>query len=258
MEFNPKLEANHITSWIQTWFQKNTVNNAPAVIGISGGKDSTVAAALLVQALGPKQVTGVIMPNHTQNDLNDATEVCSILGICPIIVNIGSTVDSIKDQFRSRSFEKQYGLSEDAVINLPPRIRMAYLYAIAQSLSVPGFVCNTCNASEDYIGYSTKYGDAAGDFSPLGGYTVTEIIQIGLTLGIPERLVRKTPSDGLCGMSDEDRFGFTYEVLDNYLTTRICPDPDIKAKIDSMHAANLHKIKTIRIPYCEPLFIKAD
>lgn len=133
-------------------------------------------------------------------------------------------------------------MAREAKINMPPRIRMATLYAVAQNLPNGGRVVNTCNASEDYVGYSTKYGDAAGDFSPMSELLVHEVLQIGDVLGLPEQLVRKTPSDGLSGMSDEDKLGFTYKMLDNYVLTGECEDAEKKARIDRLHMLNLHKL----------------
>ena len=143
-------------------------------------------------------------------------------------------------------------LSSDTIINIPPRIRMATLYAVAASLPGGGRVANTCNRSEDYIGYSTKYGDAAGDFSPISDYLVTEVKQIGHeieALSPISELIEKTPSDGLCGYTDEDKIGFTYATLDKYILTGVCEDDEIRAKIDRMHILNLHKLKTI--PMCK-------
>lgn len=249
-------QAEYITQWIRDWF----VQNGPAantVIGISGGKDSTIAAALLAKALGPDRVVGVLMPNGIQKDINDAKRVVEFLGIKSVVVNIGAAVMALTNSLENclpiaGTKEKLFqALSENSRINMPPRIRMTTLYAVAQSLPNGGMVCNTCNASEDYIGYSTKYGDAAGDFAPLQSYTVTEILAIGHALGLPADLVDKTPSDGLCGVSDEDRFGFSYAVLDRFIRTGQCDDDNVKRKIIQMHNANLHKLRLI--PACPRL-----
>ena len=247
-------QAEYITQWNRDWFDQNGPA-ANAVIGISGGKDSTIAAALLVKALGPDRVIGVLMPNGIQKDINDAKRVVEFLGIKSVVVNIEGAVNALTNSLENhipvtgtRLFQ---GLSQNSKINLPPRIRMATLYAVAQSLPNSGMVCNTCNASEDYIGYSTKYGDAAGDFAPLQSYTATEILAIGHALGLPADLVDKTPSDGLCGVSDEDRFGFSYAVLDRFIRTGQCDDDNVKRKIIQMHNANLHKLRLI--PACPRL-----
>lgn len=247
-------QAEHIVQWIRDWLAQNGPT-ASAVIGISGGKDSTIAAALLTKALGPDRVVGVLMPNGVQKDINDAKRVVEFLGIKSVVINIEGAVNALTNSLKNhipvtgtRLFQS---LSQNSKINLPPRIRMATLYAVAQALPCGGMVCNTCNASEDYIGYSTKYGDAAGDFAPLQCYTVTEILAIGHVLGLPADLVDKTPSDGLCGMSDEDRFGFSYAVLDQFIRAGKCDDDSIKRKIIQMHNANLHKLRLM--PSCPRL-----
>lgn len=242
INFNVEKETKNIIQWIKDYF-----NNQPsakgAVIGISGGKDSTIVAKLLVEALGKEKVVGIIMPQYTQSDIQDAHQVISLLDIKYVAMNIGQQVDSfIKNVNLSLAIiDKNTSISEQAKINIPARLRMTTLYAVAQSIG--GYrVVNTCNLSEDYIGYSTKFGDMAGDFSPLSDFTVTEVIKIGEYLGLPENLIKKVPSDGLCGKTDEDSFGFTYEILDKYIRTGICSDLEIKEKIDKMHEYNLHKV----------------
>ena len=237
VRFDAQRVRNEIVIWIRNWFTYNGPQ-ASAVIGISGGKDSTITAALLTEALGKDRVYGVLMPQGIQSDIDDSKLVVNILGIESLVVNIESTVNEL--------FSVIPNLSKDALINTPPRIRMATLYAIAASLPNEGRVANTCNLSEDYIGYSTKYGDSAGDFAPLAGLTVQEVLAIGDTIEyLPKELVHKTPSDGLCGATDEDRFGFTYAVLDRYIRDGICEDTTIQTKIDRMHLANEHKLKVI-------------
>ncbi len=240
--FNAEKEIENITAWIQQWFEENGPK-ASAVIGLSGGKDSTIVAALLVRALGKDRVKGVMMPNGVQKDISDSIKAAEFLGIQTFTVNIGPAYDAAIASFK-KSFEG-IAISRDTEINLPPRLRMATLYALAQSLPEGGRVANTCNASEDYVGYSTKYGDAAGDFSPCSDITVTEMLEIGDALGVPSELVHKVPSDGLSGMSDEDKLGFTYEALDRYILTGVCEDEALKEKIDRLHRLNLHKLKTI-------------
>ena len=239
-DFNAKKEIENITAWIKEWFDNNGPK-ASAVIGLSGGKDSTIVAALLVRALGKDRVVGVLMPDGEQKDIDDSKKVAEILGIKSHIVNIHPAVEGEKKALEAAGVT----LSKDALINTPPRIRMATLYAIAQSLPNGGRVANTCNASEDYVGYSTKYGDAAGDFSPCSDFLVCQMRTIGDELGLPSDLIHKTPSDGLSGMSDEDKLGFTYDTLDKYVLTGICEDEETKKKIDHLHAVNLHKLQTI-------------
>ena len=243
---NPEQTKNDIVEWIRDYFAANGPECC-AVVGISGGKDSSVTAALCVEALGQDRVIGVLMPDGVQSDIADSQEIVALLGIPSITVNIHDGVaglsDAIEEELKKGRIAGTEGLSRDSRINMPPRIRMSTLYAVAQSLPKGGRVANTCNRSEDYIGYSTKYGDAAGDFSPLANLLVHEVIQIGEVIGVPERLTRKTPSDGLSGMSDEDKIGFTYAVLDHYVLTGECEDEETRKKIDRMHRLNLHKLQ---------------
>ena len=242
---NPEQVKNEIVQWIRDYFKKNGPK-CDAVVGVSGGKDSSVTAALLAEALGKDRVVGVMMPNGVQSDISDSREIVSLLGIPNVTVNIQDGVNGLSGAINQALNESGLGadaLSRDSMINMPPRLRMSTLYAIAQALPNGGRVANTCNRSEDYIGYSTKYGDAAGDFSPLANLLVHEVIQLGEVLGVPERLTKKAPSDGLSGMTDEDKIGFTYAVLDHYVLTNECEDEEIKKKIDRMHTLNLHKLQ---------------
>ena len=239
-----------IIKWIKEWF--NSTNGKTAIIGISGGKDSTVCAALCAEALGKNNVIGVMMPNGFQRDINDSIEVCKLLGIKNYTVNIINGYEGIIKAIAENNFnfgneleDVPYGIKT----NLPARLRMSVLYSIA-SLFPNGRVCNTCNRSEDYIGYSTKFGDSAGDFSPLSNLTVREVKEIGDELGLPYSLVHKVPSDGMCGKSDEDNLGFTYKTLDDYLLDGIKPEKEILEKIEKMHTQNLHKLEKM------PAFIK--
>lgn len=237
-----------IVEWIRNYF-KNNGPGCSAIVGLSGGKDSSIVAALCVEALGKDRVIGVIMPNGIMSgeDIDACYTLLDYLEIEHLIINIGETVKtfSVELSWRMRMFDIPQNTSNQAAINLPARIRMAALYAVAQSINGGGRVANTCNLSENYVGYSTKYGDAAGDFSPLENLTVGEVKQIGYALDLPVELVDKIPSDGLCGKSDEDNLGFTYEVLDNYILTGICDDIDVKARIDYLHERNLHKLSAM-------------
>ena len=243
---NPEQTKNEIVQWIRDYFAANGPK-CSAVVGVSGGKDSSVTAALLKEALGADRVVGVLMPNGVQKDISDSLEIVNLLGIPYLTVNINAGVEGLYDAIGSAIAEANVPglteLSRDSKINTPPRLRMATLYAIGQALPNGARVANACNRSEDYIGYSTKFGDAAGDFSPLSHLLVHEVIQIGEVLGIPERLTKKAPSDGLSGMTDEDKIGFTYAVLDHYVLTGECEDEETKKKIDRMHRLNLHKLQ---------------
>lgn len=233
--FNASEVKEKCVSWIREWFERNG-KNCNAVVGISGGTDSSVVAALCVEALGKDRVIGVKMPCGEQQDINDSDKLIQHLGIKSYTMNIGDAVTAIDNQFPT-----DIEISKQTAINLPPRIRMATLYALSQSVN--GRVANTCNLSEDWIGYSTRYGDSVGDFSPLSNITKTEVKEIGHALGLPDELVNKVPSDGLCGKTDEENFGFTYEVLDHYIRTGLIDDQNVKTKIDTMHEKNLFKLQ---------------
>ena len=236
-EFNAERATRDCIEWIRDWFDENG-KGCKAVIGISGGKDSTIVGKLLVEALGKENVIGVQMPNKTQSDMSISNEVCEYLGIQHFCVNIGPTISALEEEIEN---EISVELSSQSTINLPPRIRMATLYAVSQSFN--GRVVNTCNYSEDYVGYSTRYGDSVGDLSPISDFTVTEVKAIGRYLEIPDKFIDKVPSDGLCGKTDEDNLGFTYEVLDKYLREGIEPEKSIKELIDSKHMSNLFKLR---------------
>ena len=231
--FDAVKVKNEFVEWIRNFFEENG-KGCNAVVGISGGKDSSIVAALCVEALGKDRVIGVLMPNGEQHDIDMALLLVKHLDIKHYIVNIKDAVDGLK---KSIPFE----LSTQSVTNLPPRIRMSALYAVSQSHN--GRVANTCNLSEDWVGYATRYGDAAGDFSPCSNLTVDEMKQIGRVLGLPSVLVDKVPIDGLCGKTDEDNLGFTYAVLDRYIRTGEIDDAETKKKIDRMHRNNLFKLQ---------------
>lgn len=233
--FDAKKIKNEIVTWIKDWFEHNG-KGCNAVIGISGGVDSSVVASLCVEALGKDRVIGVLLPRGTQRDICFADMLCDFLDIKRYELNINETVNALELQLSLAHIKE----SEQTRINVQPRIRMATLYAVSQSVN--GRVANTSNLSESWVGWDTRYGDSVGDFSPLFNLTKTEIRLIGKELGLPDILVNKTPIDGLCGKTDEDKFGFTYEVLDKYIRTSKIEDKEIKNKIDSMHEKNLFKL----------------
>ena len=230
--FQAEKVKNDCVRWIRDFFAENGPD-CNAIVGISGGKDSSVVAALCVEALGKDRVIGVLMPCGQQHDIDMAQLLVSHLGIRNYTINIQDAVEGLKKQF-------PFALSSQSTVNLPPRIRMATLYAVAQSHN--GRVANTCNLSEDWVGYATRYGDGAGDFSPCSQLTVDEVKQLGRVLGLPDVLVDKVPIDGLCGKTDEDNLGFTYAVLDRYIRTGEIDDPATKARIDRLHRQNLFKL----------------
>ena len=241
--FNVEKITKDVVEWIQGWFEENG-KGCNAVLGVSGGKDSSIVAALCVKALGKDRVIGVLMPNGEQADIGDSLQLVEFLGIKYYICNVKDSVDGVLRSLEKAGVEP----TTQTRINLPPRIRMSTLYAVSQAHN--GRVANTCNYSEDYVGYSTRYGDAAGDFSPLGKLTVQEVKAIGKYLGLPENLVDKTPADGLCAKTDEDNLGFTYAMLDEYIRTGVCADKEKQARIDRLHVLNEFKLKPI--PCFEP------
>lgn len=233
--FQAEKIKNQCVDWIRNFFQQNGPD-CNAVVGISGGKDSSIAAALCVEALGRDRVIGVLMPKGEQHDIDMAYKLVNHLGIRHYTVNIQEAMEGIMNQL-----PKDLAITPQTVQNIPPRLRMTTLYAVSQSCN--GRVCNTCNLSEDWVGYSTRYGDSVGDFSPLSNLTVTEVKEIGHLLGIPADLVEKTPIDGLCGKSDEENLGFTYAELDLYIRTGVIEDLQKKEMIDKRHKANLFKLQ---------------
>ena len=233
--FDVKKVKNEIVEWITKWFEENG-KDCNAIVGISGGVDSSVVTALCVKALGKNRVFGIKMPCGEQPDIEHANMLIKHLGIKSYTMNIWDAVIGIDNQFPT-----DIEVSKQTTINLPPRIRMATLYAISQSLN--GRVMNTCNMSESYVGFDTRYGDSAGDLSPLANLTKTEVIALAKELGLPDELAHKTPQDGLTGLTDEQSFGFTYAELDAYIRDGIEPSEDVKAKIDSMHEKNLFKLQ---------------
>ncbi len=226
--------------WIKKYFKET--NGRKAVIGISGGKDSTVVAGLCVQALGKENVIGVMMPNGVQSDIKDSEKIIDYLGIKGLVVNIQYAYYNLVNQINEKN------ISSQAEMNMPPRLRMTVLYGVAQNIG--GRVANTCNLSEDTVGWATIYGDSAGDFSPLSRLTTEEVCAIGDDLSLPYDLVHKTPSDGLCGKTDEDGIGCTYKEINDLIRKGIKgPNYDL---IIGKYKANKFKTEMIRVPAFEP------
>lgn len=236
MNFNALDVKNQCVEWIRSFFDENG-SGCNAIVGISGGKDSAVVAALCVEALGKDRVIGVLMPNGEQKDIDDAKLLVKHLGIKYFIINVKDSVNGIINQMKNNDID----ISEQTIINLPPRVRMSTLYAISQSHN--GRVANNCNLSEDWVGYSTRYGDSVGDFSPLSNLTVTEVKKIGNVLNLPDTLINKVPNDGLSNQSDEDKLGFSYDVLDRYIREGIIEDISVKNRIDELHKMNKFKLE---------------
>lgn len=234
-EFDAKVVKNQAVEWIRDFFEKNG-KGCNAVLGISGGKDSSVVAALCAQALGKDRVIGVLMPNGEQSDIDCSRLLVEHLGIKNYTINIAGAFNGVLN-----AFPEDLPVSVQTRTNLAPRLRMSVVYAVSQSCN--GRVANTCNLSEDWVGYSTRYGDSAGDFSPLARLTVTEVKAIGYELSLPVELIEKVPSDGLCGRTDEDNLGFTYAALDRYIRTGICEDEAVRERIDTLHERNRFKLE---------------
>lgn len=238
--FDAKNTKDKLVAWIRNWFDENG-RDCNAIIGISGGKDSSVCAALCVEALGKDRVIGILMPNLKQDDIDDSYQLVKHLEIQNYTIPISVAVAGIHNQLEHAGID----VSVQTTTNLPPRIRMSVLYAVSQSTN--GRVINTCNLSEDWVGYSTRYGDSVGDMSPLSSLTVQEVKAIGRELGLPDNLVNKVPADGLCQKTDEDNLGFSYEVLDRYIREGICEDKETKDKIDYLHEKNKFKLELMQV-----------
>lgn len=239
-EFDAHKMTEAICEWIRNWFEVNG-KGCNAVIGISGGKDSSVVAGLCCKALGKERVIGVMMPNGVQADIDCAQKLCKHLDIKNYTINIKSAFEGVIKEMKTAGIE----LSDQTLTNLAPRLRMSVVYAVSQSNN--GRVANTCNLSEDWVGYSTRYGDSVGDFSPLSKFTVQEVKAIGYELGLPADLVEKTPIDGLVGKTDEDNLGFTYAELDQYIRTGHIENLEHKKIIDNKHKTNLFKLSLMPI-----------
>ncbi|MCL2148197.1 MAG: NAD(+) synthase [Methanomassiliicoccaceae archaeon] len=234
--FDAKETKRQMVEWVRGYFRDNGSPLTKAVIGISGGKDSSVVAALCVEALGRDRVLGVLLPQGEQEDIDVAFDLCEALGLEHVVINIEDSVRGLYGEVGAAGL----ALNDVAVFNTPARIRMAALYAV--SGIVGGRVANTCNLSEDWVGYVTKFGDSAGDFCPLSDLTASEVKAIGRELGLAPRFMDKVPMDGLCGKTDEESFGFTYDVLDRYLREGVCEDEGVKERIDRLHRLGLHKM----------------
>lgn len=240
--FDAKKVKEQLVEWLRNYFDNNgqPIN---AVVGCSGGKDSTVVLAALTEAIGVDRIYAVLMPNGEQADIEDSYKVCEFLGLKPYVCNIQDGYNGILGAVAG-----EFELSEQTKINLAPVLRMATLKAVSQSVN-GRFTCNG-NLSEAYIGWFTIDGDDRGSVKPLINMTVTEVIAVGKELGLPDWMINKVPADGLCGKTDEDKFGFSYKVLDRYIRTGEIDDGEIKEKIDAMHQKNAFKLKPM--PAFEP------
>lgn len=235
-----KIHEN-IVQWIKDWFEKNG-KGCNAIIGMSGGKDSTIVAALCAEALGKDRVIGIGMPDYGQG-LNEADEICKYLGIRFITIPIGEITNSFKGVWYGMG-DEDFKWSERAEQNIPARVRMTVLYAYAQTMN--GRVIGTCNASENYVGYFTRYGDGASDVEPIGDLTVKEVKKIGYVMGLPKKWVDKVPDDGLPNSEPDDqkfmKWGFSYVLLDKYIETGTSGDINADKAIKEMHEKTKFKM----------------
>lgn len=230
------------------WIRKNHIpSSVKWVVGISGGKDSTVVAASSAKKFGKENVIGVTLPCDGQRDFDDSLKVISHLGIRHVNIDIGDAVRSILDGVENNAIDVSY----DTKTNLPARVRMSTLYAVAQS--VGGIVLNTCNLTEDILGYCSMFGDNCGSYAPIRGLTVTEVIELGDWLGVPRELTHKTPVDGLQPLSDEEKLGMKYADVDAFIR-RGEGSEELKQKVREMYLRNKFKCEIVNVPGCEMRF----
>lgn len=257
--FNAEKTRDNLVQWIRDWFEKNGPT-CKAVIGISGGKDSTIVAALCARALGKDRILGVLMPNGEQKDISDSIRVCKSLDIPYITINIkdyyeGAAELTLEALNGMDSSIKE--LSEQTKINLAPRLRMTTLYAVSQT--VGGRVVNTSNLSECLTGYFTRWGDECGDMKPLINLTKNEVVAIGLTMEeIPRDLVEKAPSDGLTGKTDEDKIGFSYDWLDRYIRAPYLPNGEADFPDDGTYEKIQKRIAATEFKRTVPSFFSKE
>lgn len=287
--FSPQAAFYNIENHFKLWATNTKADKF--VVGISGGKDSTVVAALLVAIFGKERVHGVLMPQGTQSDIHDSFDVVDILGISHSLINIGESVSAITKQIWDRRAMDNVYPSKDMEINLPARIRMSTLHAVGQCIG--GRVINTSNLSEDMVGYATQFGDNAGSYAPIQGLTVTEVKQLGKYVAsllydrgelgaatVKERmpdmswrtypidgykrlieLIDKTPADGLQEQSDEERLGITYKQIDDFIRFDRGND-EVKEKIRKKYLANKFKLEIVQMPQPDfshfPNYVKGD
>ena len=241
--FNRKETCESLKRFLIAWYEANA-KGCKLVIGISGGKDSSIMAALCCAAIGKENVLGVLIPNGVQSDIDVSQDLCKTLGIQNVTVNIRCAYDAILAGIDDAGIS----ITDQTKWNLPPRLRMSVLYAVAQSCN--GRVVNTSNYSEDWVGWMTRWGDSVGDVMPFALLTASEVKEIGYELGLDKRFIEKAPADGLVGATDEEKFGFTYATLDKYIRTGECASQTDLENITNRHNKNLFKL--MPVPMFQP------
>ncbi len=244
-----KQETENVIDWVKQ-FVKNA--NADGVaIGNSGGKDSATVIAIATMALGKDRVVTVAMPcSSIPADLEDAKLVAATFDVPLLEVNItnecNSLIEKINTQLNNKNLIKE--MNKEAIINTKPRLRMTTIYAVAKALNY--LVIGTGNLCEGFVGYTTKWGDSACDFNPIANFTVEEVLKIGEILGVPEKIIKKAPNDGLGGQTDEEKMGITYKQIAEYIEKGTTDNQAIE-KIERMHKISKHKREKIPTYYFE-------
>lgn len=253
--FNVKEQTENCIEWIRNWFEKNGNSNTKAIVGISGGKDSTVVAGLLVKALGKDHVFGVLMPCGEQVDISDSYKVVEHLGIPYTVKNIGKMYEAITEELRDLAPNGSTFPPDAYSTNTPARLRMVTLYSVGAMIGNCRVV-NTCQISENINGYSTLWGDSVGDFAPIEMFTTEEVIAIGDYLELPYELTHKKPTDGMSLNSDgtlkgdEDKLGYSYEECNRLI--RLGEKGKYFDEIMKKYNSSKFKMELIHIPHYDP------
>lgn len=210
------IEAEKAINWIKEFVESSGAEGV--VIGNSGGKDSATVIAMATRALGKDKVLTIAMPcNSIKEDLEDAKLVSMTFDVPLLEIDLSDSYNTFERTINNslKGIDKE--LVNEAKVNSKPRFRMTTLYSVAQSMNY--LVIGTGNLCEQMVGYTTKWGDNASDFNPIGNFTVREVLAIGKYLGVPDRIINKAPSDGLGSKTDEEKMGVTYDQIEEYIET---------------------------------------